>query len=63
GFQVAPAELEAVLLTHDAVSDTAVVGYYSEEEATEMPIAYVTIKYGYEQFKALAKEIQSFVDR
>ncbi|CAG8447774.1 5351_t:CDS:10 [Dentiscutata erythropus] len=61
GFQVAPAELEAVLLTHDAVSDTAVIGYYSEEEATELPIAYVTVKHGYEQSQALAKEIQSFV--
>ncbi|CAG8514232.1 14834_t:CDS:10, partial [Dentiscutata erythropus] len=62
GFNVAPAELEAVLLTHNAVLDAAVIGYYSEEKATEMPIAYVTIKYGYEQSQALAKEIQSFVD-
>ncbi|CAG8494782.1 25004_t:CDS:10 [Dentiscutata erythropus] len=62
GFQVAPAELEAVLLTHDAVSDAAVIGYYYEEEATEIPIAYVSIKSGYEQSQALAREIQSFVD-
>ncbi|CAG8611510.1 14526_t:CDS:2 [Dentiscutata erythropus] len=62
GFQVAPSELESVLLTHDAVSDAAVIGYYSEEEATEIPVAYVIIKEGYEQSQALAKEIQSFVN-
>ncbi|CAG8611492.1 14525_t:CDS:10 [Dentiscutata erythropus] len=62
GFQVAPSELESVLLTHDAVSDAAVIGYYSEEESTEIPVAYVIIKEGYEQSQALAKEIQSFVN-
>ncbi|CAG8706688.1 10325_t:CDS:10 [Dentiscutata erythropus] len=62
GFQVSPSELESILLTHDAVSDAAVIGYYSEKEATEIPTAYVTIKNEYEQSQALAKEIQSFVD-
>ncbi|CAG8805319.1 5746_t:CDS:2, partial [Dentiscutata erythropus] len=61
-FQVAPSELESVLLTHDTVSDAAVIGYYSEEEATEIPVAYVIIKEGHEQSQALAKEIQSFVN-
>ncbi|CAG8653974.1 19213_t:CDS:2 [Racocetra fulgida] len=61
-FYVPPSELESILLTHDAVSDAVVVGYYSEEEATEIPIAYVTIKNVHEQSQALAKEIQSFVD-
>ncbi|CAG8645289.1 26322_t:CDS:10 [Dentiscutata erythropus] len=62
GFQVAPSELESILLTHDAVSDAGVTGYYSEEEATEIPIAYVTIKDGYEKSQSLAEEIRSFVD-
>ncbi|KAL4807432.1 hypothetical protein BDV18DRAFT_159649 [Aspergillus unguis] len=40
GFQVAPAEIEAVLVGHDAVADAAVVGLptYSGEE---LPRAYV----------------------
>ncbi|RIB10364.1 hypothetical protein C2G38_2206341 [Gigaspora rosea] len=41
--------------------DAAVVGYYSEEKATEIPTAYVTIKNEYVQSQALAKEIQSFI--
>ena len=40
GLQVAPAELEAVLLSHPAVSDAAVVRY-PDEEAGEVPKAFV----------------------
>jgi acyl-CoA synthetase (AMP-forming)/AMP-acid ligase II len=42
GFQVAPAELESVLLQHAEVADVAVIGIESEEEATELPRAYIT---------------------
>ena len=40
GFQVAPAELEAELLTHAQVVDAAVIGK-PDDEAGELPIAYV----------------------
>jgi acyl-CoA synthetase (AMP-forming)/AMP-acid ligase II len=40
GYQVAPAELEAILLTHEAVSDCVVIGVYSEREG-EVPKAFV----------------------
>ncbi|MGW4030569.1 4-coumarate--CoA ligase family protein [Streptomyces sp. NPDC004838] len=40
GFQVAPAELEALLLTHEGIADAAVVGVY-DEDGTEIPKAYV----------------------
>lgn len=40
GAQVAPAELEAVLLSHPKVADAAVVGS-PDEEAGEMPKAFV----------------------
>ncbi|MEV5014036.1 4-coumarate--CoA ligase family protein [Streptomyces sp. NPDC053780] len=40
GFQVAPAELEALLLTHPGVADTAVVGAY-DDDGNEVPHAYV----------------------
>ncbi|WP_274559834.1 4-coumarate--CoA ligase family protein [Streptomyces spiramyceticus] len=40
GFQVAPAELEALLLTHEAVADAAVIGVY-DEDGNEVPKAYV----------------------
>jgi 4-coumarate--CoA ligase len=38
---VPPAELESLLLTHPLISDVAVIGIYDEEEATELPRAYV----------------------
>ncbi|WP_460066928.1 4-coumarate--CoA ligase family protein [Streptomyces sp. YKOK-I1] len=40
GFQVAPAELEALLLTHPAVADAAVIGVYNDE-GNEVPHAFV----------------------
>ena len=40
GFQVAPAELEALLITHPDVRDVAVVGV-PDEECGELPKAYV----------------------
>ncbi|KIK67058.1 hypothetical protein GYMLUDRAFT_37097 [Collybiopsis luxurians FD-317 M1] len=42
GFQVAPAELETLLLTHPQIADAAVIGIESAKESTELPRAYVT---------------------
>ncbi len=47
GFQVAPAELEALLLTHPAVADAAVIGV-PDDEAGELPRAFVVLKPGQE---------------
>ncbi|XP_030755680.1 luciferin 4-monooxygenase [Sitophilus oryzae] len=44
-FQVAPAELEALLLTHPAIQDCAVIGL-PDDEAGELPLAYVVKKPG-----------------
>jgi 4-coumarate--CoA ligase len=57
GFQVPPAELEALLLTHPAVADAAVVGQ-PDEEAGEVPVAYVVLRPGSE---ATEEEIAAFV--
>jgi len=43
GLQVAPAELEAVLLSHPAVADAAVVRS-ADEEAGEVPKAFVVTR-------------------
>lgn len=43
GFQVPPAELEALLLTHSSVADAAVVPY-PDDEAGEVPKAFVVLK-------------------
>jgi 4-coumarate--CoA ligase len=40
GFQVAPAEVEAALLTHPGIRDAAVIGI-PDDEAGEVPMAFV----------------------
>jgi 4-coumarate--CoA ligase len=47
GFQVAPAELEAELLSHPAVADCAVIGK-PDEMAGEVPVAFVVLQKGAE---------------
>jgi acyl-CoA synthetase (AMP-forming)/AMP-acid ligase II len=43
GYQVAPAELEAVLLTHPAIADAAVIPS-PDDETGEVPKAFVVLK-------------------
>jgi 4-coumarate--CoA ligase len=57
GFQVPPAELEALLLTHPAVADAAVVGI-PDEEAGEIPVAHVVLRPGAE---VTPEELQEYV--
>ncbi len=45
GFQVAPAELEALLLGHPDIADCAVIGR-PDEEAGEVPVAHVVRRPG-----------------
>eukprot|EP01098_Paradermamoeba_levis_P015699 TRINITY_DN8110_c0_g2_i1.p1 TRINITY_DN8110_c0_g2~~TRINITY_DN8110_c0_g2_i1.p1 ORF type:complete len:552 (-),score=193.69 TRINITY_DN8110_c0_g2_i1:75-1676(-) len=60
GFQVAPAELEALLLTHPAVADAAVIPI-NDEKAGELPKAFVVLK---DKQKPIAiDEIDQFVNR
>jgi acyl-CoA synthetase (AMP-forming)/AMP-acid ligase II len=57
GFQVPPAELEALLVTHPDVADAAVIGI-PDEEAGELPKAFITLREG---ATATAEDIQAFV--
>ncbi|TNY20897.1 AMP binding protein [Rhodotorula diobovata] len=43
GFQVPPAELEAVLLECPYVADCAVIGIWNDEQQTEYPRAYIVL--------------------
>ena len=54
-YQVAPAELEAVLLAHPAVADVAVIPS-PDDEAGEVPKAFVVLK-----SEATAEELMAFV--
>ncbi|MEE8396817.1 MAG: 4-coumarate--CoA ligase family protein [bacterium] len=55
GYQVAPAELEALLLTHPAVGDAAVIAK-ADDEAGEIPKAFVVKK-----SEVNAEEIMAFI--
>ena len=57
GFQVPPAELEALLLTHPAIADAAVIGV-PDDEAGEIPAAFVVLR---PDAEASAEDIQAFV--
>ncbi|KAM4113244.1 hypothetical protein ACJW30_05G205500 [Castanea mollissima] len=59
GFQVAPAELEAILLTHPNVSDVAVVPM-KDESAGEVPVAFVVRSNG---SQVTEDEIKQFVSK
>jgi len=61
GLQVAPAELEAVLLSHPLVADAAVIGI-KDERAGEAPKAFVVLKPGVEASAKVSAEITSFVE-
>ncbi|HKS71268.1 MAG TPA: AMP-binding protein [Ktedonobacterales bacterium] len=57
GYQVPPAELEAILQAHPAIADAAVIPS-PDEEAGEVPKAFVVLKPGAE---ATADEIMAYV--
>ncbi|MEO3978699.1 4-coumarate--CoA ligase family protein [Streptomyces sp. CAU 1734] len=58
GFQVAPAELEALLLTHESIADAAVIGV-PDEDGAEIPKAYVVRRPG--ATRLTEDEVMAFV--
>ncbi|WWD18660.1 hypothetical protein CI109_103113 [Kwoniella shandongensis] len=67
GFQVPPAELEALLLTHPDVADVGVIGIWSKEQATELPRAYIVPRGGLSSISEKSKnelstKIQKWVE-
>jgi acyl-coenzyme A synthetase/AMP-(fatty) acid ligase len=61
GFQVAPAELEGILVGHPKVDDAAVIGVYSEEHASELPRAYVKLNAGTAADAEVERDISEFL--
>ena len=64
GFQVPPAELEGLLLEHEAVADCAVIGKL-DEESGEVPKAFVVRTEGssvdgYELMQFVAERVATF---
>lgn len=57
GYQVAPAELEALLLTHPQIADAAVIGVL-DDEGEEVPKAFVVTQQG---AKLTAADVTAYV--
>ena len=57
GYQVPPAELEALLLSHESIADAAVIGV-QDDEGEEVPKAFVVLQPGAEMD---ADAVMSFV--
>ncbi|PKS04927.1 hypothetical protein jhhlp_008293 [Lomentospora prolificans] len=63
-FQVAPAELEAILCSSEDVADAGVVGIYDNNEATEWPRAFVVPRKqaGEKELEDLAQKLAKLVE-
>ena len=61
GFQVPPAELEGLLASHPMINDVAVVGIYHEEQATEVPRAYVVPAQGVPAGKKTEEDVKQWL--
>ncbi|KAI8639567.1 hypothetical protein BD408DRAFT_445846 [Parasitella parasitica] len=61
GYQVAPAELEAILMGLDVIADCCVVGLYDDSQATEIPRAYIVLQPNVEKSDKTAKVIADYV--
>lgn len=63
GFQVAPAELEGILSSHELVNDVAVIGIQDESQATEVPLACIVAKKGVERNEENVKGIVGWLNQ
>ncbi|KAJ1832021.1 4-coumarate--CoA ligase [Coemansia sp. RSA 2711] len=61
GLQVAPAELEAVLMDHAQVADAAVIGVYDRSRNSEVPMALVVPKTRPADGRALGRSVAAWV--
>ena len=60
GFSIAPAEVEAVLLEHQAVKECGVVARV-DAGAGEIPVAFIALRDGFSESGKLQEELCSFV--
>jgi len=60
-FQVAPPEVEAVLLDHPNIVDAAVIGVPSRNEGSELPRAYVTRRPGTDPKQLTEEMVKEYV--
>lgn len=62
GFQVAPPELEGILLSHPHIVDAAVIGVVHEKHGSELPRAYVVRRPGNDGKKLAENDVKEWVN-
>lgn len=67
GLQIAPSELEDLLVQHESVVDAAVCAVYDDKEATEVPLAYISVtqavlEKGDAEVRRTCQEVQRWID-
>ncbi|KAF2703992.1 putative amp dependent CoA ligase [Pleomassaria siparia CBS 279.74] len=67
GLQIAPSELEDQLVQHPSVIDAAVCAIYSPSQASEVPLAYVSLAAPYhswskEKIDKILEEVRAWID-
>lgn len=62
GFQVAPPELEAVLLSHPHIIDAAVIGLRGVVPDSELPRAYVVKRPGKEAERLTKEQVRDYLE-
>jgi len=67
GLQIAPSELEDILVQHPHVIDAAVCAIYDNDQASEVPLAYVSLADPHHALPVsevgrVLKDVQRFVD-
>ncbi|CAK7200312.1 hypothetical protein SEUCBS139899_003003 [Sporothrix eucalyptigena] len=61
GQQVAPADLEHLLIGHDSVVDCAVIGITDDAFSSERPKAYVVLQKGLQPSEVLGRQLMDYV--
>jgi acyl-coenzyme A synthetase/AMP-(fatty) acid ligase len=60
GFPISPAEIEAALLEHPAIADCAVISR-PDDDAGEIPCAFLVLRDGRQSSPALERELAGHV--
>ncbi|KAL4920443.1 hypothetical protein BDW62DRAFT_5954 [Aspergillus aurantiobrunneus] len=63
GWQVAPAEIESILLKHPGIEDAAVTGVTSKDGSTELPRAFVVRSKSPAGYRLTSEEVYLFCRR
>lgn len=68
GLQIAPSELEDLLVQHEQVIDAAVCAVYDAQQASEVPLAYISLaepclKRGEKDIESLLEEVREWHDK